>query len=143
MAAQIEFVSFDMIQIRDKELKSHWYKSEHIDLYYYQLSSGKLAKFHISLFGQVLEWSPKGGSRTGLLVEEERQDAVFEAIQFDLRPNLATIAQAVLVLKNALCVESHVREELLRYFESVLKNPVAEKSWFSGIASFFRKLLRR
>jgi hypothetical protein len=128
MASQIQFVSFDMIQIRDKEMKSHWYKSENIDLYYYQTHTGKLVKFHISLFGQVLEWSPRTGVRTGLLVEVEVLDTVSESVQYDMQANEATTAQAMLVLRNAVSVDAAVREELIQHVEAPQKGELLKDS---------------
>lgn len=136
MAENISFVSFDMIQIKDAELKSHWYKHDHIDLYYYQNSNGDLVKFHISLFGQVLEWNALAGVRTGLLVEEEKQNAVFEMIQYDERANPGTMAQALLVLRNAQAVESPVREELMEYITATQAGKSSSKKSFAREATF-------
>jgi hypothetical protein len=145
MASQIQFVSFDMIQIRDKEMKSHWYKSDNIDLYYYQTHTGKLVKFHISLFGQVLEWSPRTGVRTGLLVEVEMLDTVSESVHYDKEANAATMAQAMLVLKNALSVDAAVREELIQQVEAPgqpepSKSFLGNMSLVKSVVRFFRSI---
>lgn len=144
MAGDIQFVSFDTIKIRDQELKSHWYKSENIDLYYFQNPSGALAKFHISLFGQILEWAPMAGLRTGFLIEEELQSAVSELIQYDQRANPTTVAQAKLVLNNASSVESGVRDEILNRISDFqngknVGGPTVFQLFFQWVASSLDK----
>lgn len=113
IAQKIQFVSFDVIQYRDNEMKSHWFKNDHVDLYYFQKSNGDLAKFHMTLFGQVLEWNPYDGVQTGVLVEEERDGEVFELIHFDSRPNSNSISQSVLILENAGNIDLSLRQRLI------------------------------
>lgn len=147
MAQKVRFVSFDVIQYQDKEMKSHWYRHEDsIDLYYFQSASGdksadsgRIVKLHLSVMGQILEWNPYDGVRTGLLIEEERAGGVFEIIQYDLRANEKTQAQCLLILNNAFLIESEVRERLIACVENQSTKSVPATS----VLSFFKKLWKR
>ena len=132
MASKVTFVSFDVIQFRENEMRSHWYRYEDIDLYYFQTLDGKIAKIHVSLFGQVIEWNPYDGLRTGLLVESENEGGASEVVQYDARANRTTVAQAIEVLEHASRIELDQREILL----GCLRKPEALSF------SFFKKILK-
>lgn len=113
MAEKITFVSFDVIQFHDNEMRSHWYRYEDIDLYYFQNLAGDISKIHISVFGEVIEWNPLDGLRSGLLIEAEGDAGITEVIQYDARPSSKCLEQAVEILRAARNIELHQREQLI------------------------------
>ena len=135
MAQKVRFVSFDVIQYQDKEIKSHWYKHDSIDLYYFQRGDGGIVKLHICIMGQILEWNPFDGVRTGLVIEEERAGGVFEIIQYDSRASYNAQAQSLLILSNAFLIEADIREKLI----CCLENKKTGSIFFSFLTKLFHK----
>lgn len=135
IAQEIHFISFDVVQFRDSEMRSHWYKHESvdIDLYYFQNPEGHVIKIHVSIFGQVLEWTYLDGLRTGLLVEEETPAGVSEVIQYDARFNTETLQQGLEILRHAKAMDYEQRQRLVRCLG--LEQGV--------IVSFWKKLFKR
>ena len=133
MAGKIAFVSFDVIQFRDNEMRSHWYHYKEIDLYYFQALSGVIAKIHISIFGQVVEWNPMDGLRTGMLIEQEGEAGVSELIRYDARANQESLKQSMKVLEQAHKIELVQRQQLL---SCLRQGPRTER------LSFLRKILK-
>lgn len=125
MAQKVRFVSFDVIQFQDKEMRSHWYKHESLDLYYFEKINHDLVKIHVNIFGQIVEWNAYDGVRTGVLIEEDRSGETFEVLQYDARPNSNAIQQSLLVLENAFQIESKAREKMI----SCIQNPKTHSFW--------------
>jgi hypothetical protein len=123
MAENDAFVSFDVIQYGNSEMRSHWYRYRDIDLYYFQTTDGDVAKIHITIFGQVVEWNKLDGVRTGLLIEHEGEAGVSEIVQYDARPNTACVKQAMDVLTQARKIEKADRERLLARLGSKANPP--------------------
>ncbi len=134
MAQNIAFVSFDVIQFREHEMRSHWYRYEDIDLYYFQTTDGTVAKIHMSIFGQVVEWNAMDGVRTGLLIEQEGVAGVSEVVQYDARVNQSSLEQAQLVLSWAQKIEEHQRQVLRRCLAGEM---IFHVSFWKKIARWF------
>ncbi len=134
MAQKIHFISFDVVQFQDKEMRSHWYQYESLDLYYFEKTNLDLVKIHINVFGQVVEWNGLDGVRTGVLIEEEKEGQVFEVLQYDSRPNEKAIAQCLLVLENAFQIEPKQREKMIK----CIQNRETKSFWHK-----FKQTLRR
>lgn len=114
LAQNMNFVSFDILQVEQYSVKSHWYRHEQgLDIYYFQKDDGRLVKLHIAFFGQVIEWNPLDGTRTGLLMEEEIGSEVIETVHFDSRTNKESLAQSLVILENASCLAQDLRDQLL------------------------------
>lgn len=143
LAQRMNFVSFDTIQMEAQSIKSHWYRHEEgIDLYYFQKDDGRFLKLHISCFGQVIEWNPMDGTRTGLMIEEELGGEVFETVQYDARANRESVEQSVVILENASAIDEALRNELmvlLKHSEAPKKGSVRA----TALTRFFKKLFRR
>jgi len=137
MAENIAFVSFDVIQFRDNEMRSHWYRYREIDLYYFQTLNGDLAKLHISIFGQVIEWNQLDGIRTGLLIEEESEAGVSEIVQYDARTNRASVEQALEVLRHAVKIEAPQRAKLIACLNT--GSAGVSHGWRAFLKRFFRR----
>lgn len=114
LAQKMNFVSFDTLQMERQSVQSHWFRHEEgLDIYYFQKEDGRLLKLHISCFGQVIEWNPLDGTRTGLLIEEEQNGEVFETVQYDARANRESVDQSVVILQNASAIDHKIRSELV------------------------------
>lgn len=131
MAQKVKFVSFDVVQFQDKEMRSHWYKHDSIDLYYFEKSDHDLVKIHVNVFGQVVEWNRYDGARTGVMIEEEKANEVFEVLQYDQRPNTRALAQCLMVLENAFHIEDAARKKMI----DCLQNS-QDQSWWKRFKAF-------
>jgi hypothetical protein len=125
MAKKVQFVSFDVVQFQDKEMRSHWYKYDAIDLYYFEKSNHDLVKIHVNVFGQVVEWNRFDGARTGVMLEEEKAGEVIEVLQYDSRPNSKALAQCLLVLENAFQIDEGARKKMIL----CVKNEHSVSTW--------------
>ena len=133
MAQKVKFISFDVVQFQDKEMRSHWFKHDSIDLYYFEKSNHDLVKIHVNVFGQVVEWNRFDGARTGVMIEEEKTGEVFEILQYDARPNERALAQCLLVLENAFQIDESARKKMI----ACLQNKQI-KSFWQKLKSFIR-----
>lgn len=139
LAQRMNFVSFDTLQMETQSVQSHWYRHEEgLDLYYFQKEDGRLLKLHISCFGQVIEWNPLDGTRTGLLVEEEKGGEVFETVHYDARANRESVEQSVVIVQNANAIDEHLRKELLALLNHTGGVPQKREE-----RSFFKRLFKR
>lgn len=144
LAQKMNFVSFDMLHIEDQEIKSHWYSHEEgLDIYYFQKEDGSLIKLHVSFFGQVIEWNPLDGTRTGYMVEQEQGSEVFETVHFDSRTNSESLAQCLVLLENAICLTQELRSELTVLLQlspqSLSRHLSQKKNFWSKFFSFFKR----
>lgn len=138
----MNYVSFDVLQVENQSVKSHWYRHEEgIDIYYFQKEDGHFLKVHISFFGQVIEWNPLDGTRTGLVVEQEQGTEVVETVHYDARTNDQSIAQSLVIIDNASCISAKLREELreiLALGPGVVRKRKSSTSFWKQLFSFFR-----
>lgn len=147
LAQNMNFVSFDILHVEQYAVKSHWFRHEQgLDLYYFQKDDGRLVKLHIAFFGQVIEWNPLDGTRTGMMVEEEMGSEVVETVHFDARANRESLAQCLMIIENASCLENDLRFELLSLLQlpqEATNGELKKRDSFLGnikqkIQSFFR-----
>jgi hypothetical protein len=83
-------------------ITSRWFRSgDDADLFFWLDSERRVVKQQFCLYGQVIEWNPIDGTRTGAVIEEEAgasgEDAA-EVIRFDPKPQFAVVTQALSVL---------------------------------------------
>ena len=135
MAQKIKFVSFDVIQFQDKEMRSHWYRYESLDLYYFEKKDHELVKIHINVLGQVVEWNGFDGVRTAVVIEEEEGGQVYEILQYDARPNSKAISQSLMVLENAFQMDEKQRRSMIECIQNQHK-----KSFFERLKRQWRRL---
>lgn len=100
-------LAVDVIPGESTEFLSRWFHSnrEDADLFVWLDGEGRIIKHQLCFFGQVVEWNAIGGTRTGVIVEEERvatteddSHHVAEVIRFDVRMQSSAIEQAIRVL---------------------------------------------
>lgn len=121
MAQKMAFVSYDTLQVEGMELKSLWYQYKDLDFYYFEAQGQRIVKIHFSAYGEVVEWNPYDGIRTGMIVQKEQAQGVFEVMHFDARPSERSIEQIKSVLEDATCFDDPLRTRL----REILASPVA------------------
>lgn len=138
LAQRMNFVSFDTLQMERMSVQSHWFRHEDgLDVYYFQKDDGRLIKLHISCFGQVIEWNPMDGTRTGLMIEQEHGGEVIETVHYDARASHESVKQSVVILENASAIDKTLRQELVRLVQH-------SDTYRSGkTSSLFGRLLKK
>lgn len=68
-----EELAIDVVQGENTEFISRWYRAREADadLVIWSDGSRRIVKQQICIFGQVVEWNPINGTRTGVVVEQE------------------------------------------------------------------------
>lgn len=123
MAQKMTFVSFDTLQVEGLEIKSLWYRYKDLDFYYFEAQDQRIIKLHVSAFGEVVEWNPYDGLRTGMIVQKEQAQGVFEVVHFDSRPSLTSIEQVQTIIAEAACLDHQQRLRLQAIFSTPLLPP--------------------
>ena len=68
-----EELAIDVVQGENTEFISRWYRAREADadLVIWSDGSKRIVKQQICIFGQVVEWNPINGTRTGVVIEQE------------------------------------------------------------------------
>ncbi|MES2964556.1 MAG: hypothetical protein V4760_11750 [Bdellovibrionota bacterium] len=108
LGSSFEEVAVDVLRAEKTEFLSRWFRATRgeADLTIWIDGEKRIVKHQLSFFGQVVEWNPIHGTRTGLIVEEESassDDQAAEIIRFDKKAQSFAVTQAIGVL-------SHVRQ---------------------------------
>ncbi len=127
----------DIVHADTTDIMSRWFHSvQDADLFIYSDSQQRLLKLQICFFGQVVEWNPIDGTRTGLIIEMENSGAaisgghdaseeeVTETIQFDSRAQSGVITQAMAILKHVTYLSE---EERSLYCYNLTQSPRLHK----------------
>lgn len=105
LGSSFEEVAVDVLRAEKTEFLSRWFRAKRgeADLTIWIDGDKRIVKHQLSFFGQVVEWNPIHGTRTGLIVEQEVEGAsaeqAAEIIHFDKRVQDHAVAQAMDVLK--------------------------------------------
>lgn len=139
MAQKLQFLSYDSIQMDGMEIKSLWYQYKDLDFYYFETQDQRLVKLHVAAFGEVVEWNPFDGIRTGLIVQKEQAQGLFEVMHFDARPNRASIERVQSIIDNAGCLELSQKQKLQELFKGHKAAPrsVIRYLW-QTVSQFFK-----
>jgi hypothetical protein len=152
----------------DPNVISRWFHSEkECDLFIWTDREANILKQQLSFFGQVVEWNIVEGLKTGLVVEDERQNAsrtvaASEIIRFDQQPQPTPVEQAIALLNHMTALQERERqallgnftdpgvgtglpaEEFMRRFGALLASPSARRtartdSWWRRLRRLFRR----
>jgi hypothetical protein len=104
LGQSFEEFAIDIVQGESTEFISRWFRADsgEADLVIWIDSAKRIVKQQICIYGQVVEWNPINGTRTGVIVELENEmqaDEVSETIQFDTRVQNAAVENAIRVLQ--------------------------------------------
>lgn len=111
VAASFQEVAVDVVQGESTEFMSRWFKAAKgdADLSIWVDGEKRIVKHQLSIYGQVVEWTPIHGTRTGVIVEHET-DA--ETILFDKKIDRASIEQAILLVASVTALSEAERSTL-------------------------------
>jgi hypothetical protein len=105
-------VAVDVVRGENTEFMSRWFKASRgdADLSVWVDGERRIVKHQLSIFGQVVEWTPIYGTRTGLIIETE-SDA--ETIQFDKKAERVSVEQAISLLTHVTALSETERSTLI------------------------------
>ena len=73
LGTSLRQLAVDVVKGESTDFMSRWFRSSHADadLVIWTDSEKRIIKHQLCFFGQVVEWNPISGTRTGLVIEEE------------------------------------------------------------------------
>jgi hypothetical protein len=119
IGASLLSLAVDVVKGDTTEFMSRWFKSSSVeaDLVIWTDSQKRIIKHQLCFYGQVVDWNPINGTRTGLVVEEEVEessgDDVAETIRFDKVTQSGAVDQAVRVLSRVPELSEEDRSALI------------------------------
>ncbi len=126
LGASLQELAVDVVRGENTDFLSRWFRSKNsdADLFIWFDGEKRIIKAQLCFFGQVVEWNPLSGTRTGVIIEEEMaasphngaevtEDAVSETIRFDEKPQQTAVAQAIHVLVAVTELSETEREILI------------------------------
>ena len=104
VAQSFREVAVDVIRGETTEFLSRWYQAVggDADLTIWWDGESRVVKQQLCLFGQVVEWNPIHGTRTGLVVEHETgrsEDETSEIVHYDPKIQRASVEQAIALIR--------------------------------------------
>ena len=131
VAQSFKEVAIDVVRGETTEFLSRWYQSAKgdADLSIWWDGEKRVVKQQLCLYGQVVEWNPIHGTRTGLVVEHEsaaptgsadtlefNDDTTSEIIHFDPKSQRSSIDQAIALIKEVSAISQEDRALLVYNF---------------------------
>ena len=110
----------DVIRGETTDFLSRWWHSStsDADLVIWTDSENRVIKYQLCFFGQVVEWNPIHGTRTGFIYEEEtvtdaQESEVSETVKFDEYLQENVVAQAIAVFSQVAGITEDERYKLI------------------------------
>lgn len=144
VAQSFKEIAIDVVRGETTDFLSRWYQSARgdADLSIWWDGEKRVVKQQLCLFGQVVEWNPIHGTRTGLVVEHESaapaprsqggfetggfeaadgnhgpsDDLTSEIIHFDSKAQRSSIDQAIALIKDVSAISESDRALLIYNF---------------------------
>lgn len=119
LGASFQHLAVDVIRGESTDFTSHWYRSRtgEADLVIWMDGERRILKHQLCFFGQVVEWSPIHGTRTGLVIEEEMSTGaaseVAEHIRFDRSIQRDVVQQAIRILAHVSELNENDRRAMI------------------------------
>jgi hypothetical protein len=119
LGSSFEEVAVDVLRAEKTEFLSRWFRAKRgeADLTIWVDSDKRIVKHQLSFFGQIVEWNPIHGTRTGFIVEEEAgpgaDGEAAEVIRFDRRAQAFAVSQAIGVLSHVRQLDENERSVLI------------------------------
>lgn len=105
LGMSFEQLAIDVVKGETTDFMSRWYRARvgEADLVIWTDGEKRIIKHQLCFYGQIVDWNPINGTRTGLVVEEEvAQSAttpdVSEIIRFDRALQNTVVEQAIEVM---------------------------------------------
>lgn len=106
LALSFQEVAIDVVRGETTEFLSRWYRASRgeADLTIWWDGDKRVVKQQLCVYGQVIEWSPIHGTRTGLVIEHEASgesdgETASEIVRYDAKISDASVSQAVELLQ--------------------------------------------
>jgi hypothetical protein len=122
VALSFKEVAIDVVRGETTEFLSRWYQSANgnADLTIWWDGEKRVVKQQLCLYGQVVEWNPIHGTRTGLVVEQETsppsEELTSEIVHYDSKVQKNSIDQAIILLRRVAAIHEPDRELLIYNF---------------------------
>lgn len=101
-----------------QDIVTVWCHSDRgVDLFYWKDERENIIKQQMQFHGQIAEWNVIEGTRTGYVVEEDRDGQPVARVAYDATPMGLTVAQIVKILSEASELKEPLRTALMRNFE--------------------------
>lgn len=120
LGATFQQLAIDVVRGETTDFMSRWFRSSGLDadLVIWTDSEKRVLKHQLCFYGQVVEWSPLLGTRTGLVIEEEvvlpeTGAEVSEMIRFDETTSKQVVSQAISVLTAISALSESDRSALI------------------------------
>lgn len=147
-AASMTHISEDIVKTTSMEVCASWYRGgDNLDVVIWRDSTGKHIKHQVNIFGQVSEWNPLDGLKTGLIVEMEwgenqkkEQHFVQEVLQFDNEPHSEALHQTLEVIDNMSVLSQSDNESMRAPYLELLDNYEKSKK-LTGIMNLIKRIL--
>jgi hypothetical protein len=122
LARSIREVAVDVVRGESTEFLSRWYQATggDADLTIWWDGEKRVVKQQLCLYGQVVEWNPIYGTRTGLVVEHESSassDETADIVHYDAKLQRGAIEQAVSLLREVSAIPEADRALLVYNFK--------------------------
>ena len=116
LGISVRQLAVDVVRGETTDFVSRWFRSgnSEVDLVVWADSEKRIIKHQLCFFGQIVDWTPFHGTRTGFVVEEEsvvhsedsesaaggvgHDGSVHEEIRFDKHSQAGVVAQAIQLL---------------------------------------------
>ena len=110
LGASFQHLAIDVVRGERTDFTSRWFRARNgdADLVIWTDGEKRIIKHQLCFFGQVVEWTPIHGTRTGFVIEEELiggaassdSPEVAEHIRFDQQIQGCVVVQAVSLLSH-------------------------------------------
>lgn len=143
VGASLKEVGIDYQEIESREVETRWFRDpiSETDVFVWLNKDRRMIKQQVSIMGLLTEWNIMDGVRTGMILESEisSQDlrengltpdngTTSESIRFDRDPQQRTLDISLAILKNMTCVDSDLKDLMLRQFNQGISVATMQKS---------------
>lgn len=136
-------VATDVIQSSGQEVVSRWFHStKDADLFIWSDRQRNILKQQLSYYGQVVEWNIVEGVKTGFVIEQENDQRVSgsEILRFDVKPQTATIEQALRLLECITALPDDERKVLMGNFCQLAgSNALSPEEFVARFGSYLQR----
>lgn len=143
----LQEVSSDVLELESQDIVGRWFHAPNeIDLFIWIDDNKTIVKQQLSFFGQVVEWNAVEGTRTGVVIEEERTGSIkaSEIIRFDDRPQTQPLGLAADVIQHVPALTAEEKTEIIaNFFRGKDKKTPQPGTFLAQLAQALKKVVRK
>jgi hypothetical protein len=111
-------VSSDLLRVESQDIVGRWFHSpDEIDLFIWVDETKTIVKQQLTFYGQVVEWNAVDGTKTGVIIEDERGHVkASETIRFDDNLQIQQLGLAMDLIQHVLALTSQEQDQLIGNF---------------------------